>query len=278
MNKKIKTIIIAIVVLVIILLALIITINIINNSDEDTTLEEASGTIEIQDDGTVEMYEEGDLGIEYEQKHLREPTEFFSVESYIQKVESSFTAEAMDYLSGDNITTYSVYGHIASEETGETTDKYYIVRVDTSNNNIYTYEINDVTSEGYTDLSQIVLETDTTTITYTGNNIFQYTAVTNEEMCEKYLEDIKDKEINSSEELYEMLSDEIKTESFPTLEDFQNYIATNLAAFQNAELASYNVQREVDYTEYTITDNYGNTYTLETEGIWDYTITSMTVN
>lgn len=267
MEKHKKIIMIGIIVLIVLLVALTIIVILLNNK-EDT--EEVEGTIRMNKDGTVETLPEPEMNLKYDQKELREPTEFFSVEKCIQdNINQNFEAEKMNYLQGERIMTYSVYGTISSEDSSQTIEKYFIVRVDMYN---MTFEIKDLSDGNHENIDQIQLEDDETKISNNNNNSFEYVAVSGEEMCKKYLEDFKLKELSNPQEAYSMLDEEYKQQKFPTFESFQEYINNNKEKIQSAELAKYEVNRKDDYTEYTLVDTNNNSYTVKTTGIWDYTI------
>lgn len=255
MDKTKKIIIIIAIVMLTIAIGIIITIVVLNNKKE--------GTIYKKGDGTVEVLPEPEMDLEYEQKELREPTEFFSVEKCIQDNVDGFSAEKMNYLQGQRIMTYSVYGKINSEE------KYYKVRVDMEN---MTYELEEISDDIYENLSQIKLEDDETEIPNKGDNSFEYEAVSNVDMCRKYLEDFKQKELNNPEEAYSMLDEDYRNERFPTFEEFQEYVNSCRDMIQYSSLSKYDVEIKDNYTEYILVDNYNNSYTIRTTGIWDYTI------
>ena len=255
MDKTKKIIIIIAIVMLTIAIGIIITIVVLNNKKE--------GTIYKKGDGTVEVLPEPEMDLEYEQKELREPTEFFSVEKCIQDNVDGFSAEKMNYLQGQRIMTYSVYGKINSEE------KYYKVRVDMEN---MTYELEEISDDIYENLSQIKLEDDETEIPNKGDNSFEYEAVSNVDMCRKYLEDFKQKELNNPKEAYSMLDEDYRNERFPTFEEFQEYVNSCRDMIQYSSLSKYDVEIKDNYTEYILVDNYNNSYTIRTTGIWDYTI------
>ena len=264
MNKLKKIIIISIVILIILIIALIIALAILKNKNGE---EEVEGTIRMNKDGTVETLPEKEMNIKYDQKELREPTEFFSVEKCIQaSIDQNFKAQKMNYLQGERIVTYCVYGTI--DNNGQAIGKYFKVRVDMYN---MTFEIQDLSDGNYGDIDQIKLEDDETEI-LKNNNLFEYVAVSNEEMCKKYLEDFKMKELSNPKEAYLMLDEEYRKQNFPTFESFQEYIDNNKEKIQSAELSKYEVNRKADYTEYTLVDTNNNSYTVKTTGIWDYTI------
>ena len=259
--SKNKKLIIAIAIILVVIAIVTITIILINNKKE--------GTIYRNSDGTVEVLPEPEMDIEYAKKELREPTEFFSVEKCIQNNVDGFSAEKMNYLQGQRIMTYSVYGRINSEDNTETLEKYYIVRVDLEN---MTYELEEMDDSVYENIDQIKLEDDETEIPNNGNNTFEYEAVSDEEMCRKYLEDFRQKELNNPEEAYSMLDEEYRNERFPTFEDYQEYLNNCREMIQYSVLSQYDVEIYEDYTEYILVDNYNNSYTIRTTGIWEYTI------
>ena len=259
--SKNKKLIIAIAIILVVIAIVTITIILINNKKE--------GTIYRNSDGTVEVLPEPEMDIEYAKKELREPTEFFSVEKCIQDNVGGFSAEKMNYLQGQRIMTYSVYGRINSEDNTETLEKYYIVRVDLEN---MTYELEEMDDSVYENIDQIKLEDDETEIPNNGNNTFEYEAVSDEEMCRKYLEDFRQKELNNPEEAYSMLDEEYRNERFPTFEDYQEYLNNCREMIQYSVLSQYDVEIYEDYTEYILVDNYNNSYTIRTTGIWEYTI------
>ena len=261
MDKTKKIIIIVAIVVFTIAIGIIVTIVVLNNKKE--------GTIYKNSDGTVGVLPEPEMELEYTQKELREPTEFFSIEKRIQNNVDGFSAQKMNYLQGQRIMTYSVYGRINSEDNSEALEKYYIFRVDLEN---MTYELEEIEDGVYENIDQIKLEDDETEIPNKGNNAFKYEAVSNVDMCRKYLEDFKQKELNNPEEAYSMLDEEYRNERFPTFEEFQEYVNSCRDMIQYSSLSKYDVEIKDNYTEYILVDNYNNSYTIRTTGIWDYTI------
>lgn len=266
MSTKKQKLIMVIVFLIILLIALLITLKVLDDKEK----ENVEGTIHVTSSGRAEALPEGDMNIKYDPKELREPTEFFSVEQCIKNnLNENFKAEKMNYLQGERIITYSVFGTISLSNINEVEEKYLEVRVDMSN---MTFEIKDLSNNNYENINQIELKDDETAIVDNGNNSFEYIAVSNEEMCNKYLEDFKQKELYNPEEAYSLLAEETKEQKFPTLENFQTYINNNKIQIENSKLEKYTVNRLEDYTEYIIIDNYDNSYFIRTTGVIDYTI------
>ena len=216
----------------------------------------------------IEMGENPPVGdeviIEYNSERLKDPTKFFSVENCIKNnIDPNFFAEDMNILNTERIASYAVKGRIG--ENAE--DIYFLVRIDNENS---TYSIEEV--ENINDINNINLETDITEINDNGNNIFEYTTITTEEMCRRYLQDFTQKELNNSEEAYSMLDIEYKNERFPSFEEYQEYIELCRNRIQYTTLSKYSVEIKDNYTEYILVDNYNNSYTVRATGIWDYTI------
>ena len=205
------------------------------------------------------------VNVEYSKERLNDPTRFFSVEKYIQdNYNENFVAEDMNVLYSERITSYAVQGRIGDNSENKV---YFIFRVDPQNGTYSMEEQNNVNS-----LDSIDLRTEITEINNTGNNTFEYTTVNSEQMCRIYLNDYKDKELNNPVEAYSMLDDEYKKIRFPTYEDFQEYLNEYGNIIQNSVLTSYYSEIKDDYTEYILVDNYNNSYTVRSTGIWDYKI------
>lgn len=205
------------------------------------------------------------VDVEYSNERLNDPTRFFSVEKYIQdNYNENFVAEDMNVLYSERITSYAVQGRIGDNSENKV---YFIFRADPQNSTYSMEEQDNVNS-----LDSIDLRTDITEINNTGNNTFEYTTVNSEQMCRIYLNDYKDKELNNPEEAYSMLDDEYKKIRFPTYEDFQEYLNEYRNIIQNSVLTSYYSEIKDDYTEYILVDNYNNSYTVRSTGIWDYKI------
>ena len=261
MNNKKIIFIIAIVLLIIAII--VISIILLNSKKEE-------GTIYIKNDGTAETVPEPEMDIKYQQKLLREPTEFFSIEEYIQSnIDNNFVAIRMNYLQGKNIMTYSVYGTTYLQESNQKEEKYFLVRIDMKN---MTCEVKEIEDKNYKNVDEIVLIDDETQIENTGNNIFEYTPIRDEEMCRKYYNDFKQKELNNPEEAYLMLDEEYREKRFPNYDEFIQYIDEKRTLLENAVLSKYAYEYGETYTECTLIDTQGNTYIIKAESVMEYTI------
>lgn len=208
---------------------------------------------------------------DYKTEKLRNLTDFFSVETCIQKnANSTFEAKDMNVLASDRVYSYSVFGEEKNEETGETTERYFIVRVDT-----YTlaYEIEELNSKEYDDIDEIDLTTDLTEIAQTENNQFEYTRINNENTSRFYLKNYTELLLSAPETAYDMLDEQYREERFSSsYEEFPEYIEENKTYFENAVLSQYAVDYLDDYTEITLVDVYNNSYKIIAKSVMDYTV------
>lgn len=213
---------------------------------------------------------EGDpLNINYSVQKLRDPTTFFTIQGYIQKdFNENFIAKEINVLNGERINSYAVYGKVEDENTGNNQDLYYIFRIDIENT---TFEIEELDSK-YNNINEIDLETNIQEIKKDGNNIYEATTITSEEMCRIYLEDFTKLELENVEEAYELIDEEYKKERFPNIEEYQKYIEGCRGLIETGVLSKYSVDYKDDYTEYILVDNYNNSYTVTETSVMNYKI------
>lgn len=211
------------------------------------------------------------LAQEYKTEKLRNLTDFFSVETCIQNnINTTFKAKDMNVLGSDRIYSYGVYGEESNAETGEVTEKYFIVRVDTI---ALAFELQELNSEDYNDIDEIDLSTDLKEIVQTENNKFEYVKISNEKACRIYLQMYTDLLLSDPETAYEMLEDQYRQERFSSsYENFLQYIEENRTYLESAVLSEYAVNYLEEYTEFMIVDTYGNNYLVRAKSVMDYTI------
>lgn len=254
-----KIIVMLIIVLIIICTIVLVLIKILEKKDDENK-EELGYVPE-----NTEL-----LKKEYKIEKLRNLTDFFSVETCIQNnIDSTFEAKDMNVLESERIYSYSVYGMIKNTETGETADKYFIVRVDTV---ALAFELQELNSEEYNNIDEIDLTTDLKEITQTENNKFEYTRISNEKACRIYLQMYTELLLSDPETAYGMLEEQYKQERFSSYENFLEYIEENKTYFENAVLSEYSVNYSEEYTEFMIVDTYNNNYLVRAKSVMDYTI------
>lgn len=256
MNNPKKIIKIIGIVVFIICIICVILLYMLNKENSNTSIEE-------------QPLEGDTLNINYSVQKLRDPTTFFTIQNYIQKdFNENFIAKEMNVLSGDRIDSYSIYGEVADENSGNIQDMCFIFRIDIEN---LTFKIEKLNND-YDNVNEINLETNIQEIERNGKNIYEATTITSEEMCRIYLEDFTKLELENVEEAYELIDEEYKKERFPTIEEYQKYIDGCREQIETSVLAKYSVDYRDDYTEYILVDNYNNSYTVTETSVMNYKI------
>lgn len=213
---------------------------------------------------------EGDpLVIEYSTKKLRDPTKFFSVQEYIKNnLDDSFVAEDMNILNEDRLASFAVKGYVTDAESNDTKEVYLIFRVDTENDTCSMQELDNI----YDNVNQVDLSTNIKEIVDDGENGFEYTTISSENMCRIYLQHFTNLELNDPEKAYNLIDDQYKKERFPTFDKYQEYLKECSDSIRESVLAKYSVNYNEDYTEYILVDNYDNSYTVRETSVMNYTI------
>lgn len=227
-------------------------------------------TLKKEDNNKQKLDENGQIigdtqQVEYKTEKLRDPTKFFSIEKCLQKdIDENFKAKDMNMLQSERIFNYAVYGTIGSEE------KYYIVRIDMEN---MAYKIEELNRNQHNnDINTINLETTLKEIREEGEETFEFSTVTDEQMCRIYLKQFSELELENAKEAYELIEEEYKKERFPDFQDYQEYLEEYGAIIKEAILYEYSVTHFDDYTQYFIIDNFNNSYTLDATSVMNYKI------
>lgn len=103
-------------------------------------------------------------------------------------------------------------------------------------------------------------------------NKYEYLSVTDKMMAQSYLEDYANTILNNSKKSYEILDSEYKKQRFPTLEEYNNYIATSKKDYEMLRAIQYNITSNEDGMIYTCRDQYGNVYIFRETAIMEYTV------
>jgi len=74
------------------------------------------------------------------------------------------------------------------------------------------------------------------------------------------LDNLLEKLSNDTSEVYNLLTENCKQENFKTYSDFQKYIEEKEEYSYQISAIKYKINKEVEYTKYTIVDEYNNQY------------------
>ena len=249
-STKKKFIITSMIVLIIIILC-IVSILILQKSKTENSYGKTEG-----EEGYITDADKGN--VQYQVENVKDLTDFYSVEDVLKEYkDQSFEAEDMRFLQGDRIMTYIVLGN---------NNICYIVRVDVYN---LAYEIKEIKES---DIDKISIKEDETEILNNGNNNFKYKQISIEETVKMYYEEINRLELEETEQMYNKLNEQYKKIRFPTYNDYKVYVEEMKEVIQNSVISKYSVEEKDGYREYTLVDNFNNTYIVRAKGVKNYSV------
>lgn len=184
-----------------------------------------------------------------------------------------FTVENMYYEVVNNIGIYYVNGKTSNirdidgniaEELEE--EQFNIIVIVDYNNNSYSIIPCD---ENKIEGKQI----NTTPIVQNEYNKISFVQVTDEQMAQRYYNDIKIKLMNNkTEEIYNLLDDEIKNNKFVNMEELEKYLEIIKTDMNEVVLQKWGKNVYEEYTQYTCLDSLGRYYIFNETSPMQYTL------
>lgn len=150
----------------------------------------------------------------------------------------------------------------------EQESEYYVIATLDYEN--YNYQITEITKEDYEDY--IAGKKENTIKTVNTTNKFTPIDATDEQICQILLDDVIGKLSDNIEEVYNLLTKECKQQNFQTYESFQKYVEEKEEVFSQVNAKKYKIDRDVEYTKYTIVDENDNQYIFYETSPLNYTL------
>ena len=72
--------------------------------------------------------------------------------------------------------------------------------------------------------------------------------------------------------MYNKLNEQYKKIRFPTYNDYKVYVEEMKEVIQNSVISKYSVEEKDGYREYTLVDNFNNTYIVRAKGVKNYSV------
>lgn len=264
--KKIRLLIVILTILIIISLASLVILKNIkgneNNFNESNMNDNDNGVyINGEDENLIKINPEIHL--------VEEKNVFYTVENVLKKANNNcYAIKIWEYNIDDYVASYYVKTYIKDIKNNNInyTEKYYIVVLDYEN---MTYNI-DSESEKYSkeklnDISKISKQTNS-------KNVFEYFEYTDQYVVNSYFDEYIREALFKPEEAYNLLDEEYKKEKYDTFAKYKEYLDKNKEKIENSLIEKYSVENYDDYTQYTLVDNYDNTYIIKEESVMNFTI------
>lgn len=180
-----------------------------------------------------------------------------------------FFGKEMYVISNKEIYLYYVSGYVVKDIMDvnvydTSNDCYFIV-----NHNIQTsvYSIIPISEKEYNNKNN--KKYNFVDVEYNGNNFFEDSIISAESMAIYYFNDFIGLLGYEPKLAYEKIDADVKSELYPTYEEFIKYIEDN---FQKFEDIKFNKYMKYNDSKYSIIDNYNNKYTFEINNVVNYTV------
>lgn len=109
-------------------------------------------------------------------------------------------------------------------------------------------------------------------ITKNNNNTFNYKNITDEYMASTYFDNYKNNALTNVEKAYNSLDKDYANKRFGSLENYKQYITTNLEQIKQMQISKYQHTKQSDYEQYVCIDSNGKYYIFRQTAIMQYTL------
>ena len=188
-----------------------------------------------------------------------------NVYNFVNKIEEKliFVPLKINILEYKETTKYAIYGFTQTQTNQYKEDVYFILNVDNKNN---TYSIEPVFN--VKSIDEIKLTENNLEIKPNRYNSYKENEVTDENICEQYLNIYKRIMLAKTEESYNYLNEEYRNKKFGTLQDYAYYVANNKDKIAQIELNAYSIKDN----QYICKDQGNNYYIFNIKGFLDYDV------
>ena len=146
---------------------------------------------------------------------------------------------------------------------------YFIVSLDTNNG---TYGVCPISTKYSESDKNNIINYNINNIEKNDINEYADIAITNQEIINIYFDEYKKRALFKPEEAYNLLDEEYKKEKYDTFAKYKEYLDKNKEKIENSLIEKYSVENHDDYTQYTLVDNYDNTYIIKEKSVMNFTI------
>lgn len=158
---------------------------------------------------------------------------------------------------GDNITTYITQIYLEDINNLNLEEKFYIVRIDSSNGTFSVEPVLEKTNE----IDKIVVKDEQQKIEENDYNSYYLETISIERLVKIYMDHFINMTVKHPEIVYnKYLHEEYKIKRFSNVEEFKKYIERNKEEIEKIRATKYLVENEGEQKKYVLMDQYENTY------------------
>ena len=180
-----------------------------------------------------------------------------------------FVPLKMNVLINNVIEKYVVYGFIIDMKSNFIKEVYLYVNLDISDK---TFSVEPIEQKDVKNIDEIEITNNNKSIEKNDNNIVVEAKISNEYLCQKYIDYYKKILLAVPKLAYNYLEEDYKEKRFGDYETFYKYIQENKENIAKISLKEYLVEYYNGYSEYVCKDKYENLYIFDEKGIFDFTL------
>jgi len=188
-----------------------------------------------------------------------------NVYEYVNKVEEYliFVPLKINVLSLEETTKYAIHGFTQTDDNEYREDVYFILNVDVNNS---TYSIEPL--KNIKSIKEIELTNNNLVIEPNRYNTYEEQKITDEYICEQYLNMFKRLMLVKTQESYNYLNSEYKNKKFSSIQEYMEYVTKNKDKITQIGLNAYNVNNNT----YVCNDQWNNYYVFNVNEALDYDV------
>lgn len=203
------------------------------------------------------------LSSEYIEKNNIEKNNVFN---YVDDINTNVLIVPLkiEKKSKNQIDKYIVYGILEDTANNFIKEIYVYVNIDSENNS---FSIEPIINKTNSNLNEI--ENKGNRIDLNSNNKVETVKITDEFLCQDYIDTYKRLALARSDLAYSYLDEEYRNKRFGNLDEFKKYVETNKNEIKGITLDKYLIQNN----KYICRDKYENEYTFKRDSVIEFTYT-----
>lgn len=158
--------------------------------------------------------------------------------------------------------TYFVYGKVIDKGTAKSSKFNIVIRLDTENDLFSVIPYKFVEDNNYNISIGNTIELKYNEVSNNTYNEFAFKNITDEEMINYYISDMKDRMIYDVESIYDRLDKTYRENKFTSEEECKNYITKNIMQIYKLNVKKYQIENYDSYKQYICVDQDSNYYII----------------
>lgn len=203
-----------------------------------------------------------------EKYNITQETALSNVEKY---KEPTFFVDKMYVIQNTTeVYTYFVYGKVIDKDNAKTSEFNIAVRLDKEKDLFSVIPYKFVEDNNYNISVGNKIELKYNEISNNIYNEFAFKNITDEQMINYYISEMKDRMIYDVEAIYDKLDKTYRENKFRSKEEYRNYITKNIKQIYQLNLKKYQIENYNSYKQYICVDQNNNYYVINEKNPGQY--------